>query len=171
MLNIFDILKKDHQEIKSLINETLSLENSDEYRYELIDQIESEILSHKNAEELTLYKSLKYVDSERGLVDESYDEHRQIEVQLNRLMSKVHLEHHWKQLLLVLKSLVEAHITEEETTIFEEGTKLLSSSECEEVGIAFIKAKDRFKKGYDIDNELFANLLPRRVIDRYHQLH
>lgn len=171
MLNIFDILKKDHQEINSLINETLSLENADEYRYELIDQIESEVLSHKNAEELTLYKSLKYVDLERDLVGDSFTEHTQIEQQLTRLMKKVHLEHHWKPLLTELKSLLKDHITEEETILFEEASHLLSSAECEEIGIAFIKAKDRFKKGYEIDNELLSNLLPRRVIDRFHELH
>ena len=50
-MDIYQNLKKDHEEVKTLLTELLSLNENDEYRHTIIEKIASELIPHARAEE------------------------------------------------------------------------------------------------------------------------
>ena len=61
-MNIYEELKKDHREIKMMLNELVGLDKNDDFRFLLISQIRSAILSHSRAEEAVLYNGFMRTD-------------------------------------------------------------------------------------------------------------
>jgi len=171
MLNIFDILRKEHQEVNALINELISLENKDSYRVNLIEQIEKELNAHRKAEELTFYNTIKLLDADRDLVSHGMKEHLDIDRALETLIKKISFENQWKNFAIELKSVVQHHVEEEENELFTEAVTILTPDECVTLADVFVKMKARVLQGYRIHSDLVLDLMPQRVVERYNMTH
>ncbi len=49
LINIYEALKRDHLEVKSLLNELVSLKNDDDYGYILLEEIRRHLIPHSRA--------------------------------------------------------------------------------------------------------------------------
>jgi iron-sulfur cluster repair protein YtfE (RIC family) len=172
-MDIYQNLKKDHDDVKSLLNELLSLSEKDDYRYILIETIASELIPHSRAEEAIFYNTLRAMDANTGLVMHSYKEHMEAEGLLRLLQTKDKINFNWKETAQKLKEELEHHIQEEESKIFSIAQNLLTNEEAEQIGNGFVELKGEYKKNGAVMNtaEMLINLLPPRFASKVHNLH
>jgi len=166
-MEIYDILKKDHVEVKALVNDLIALNNDDEYRFILVAEIKNAFLPHARAEEATFYNTIRAVDADKSLVAHGLKEHLEVESLLRLLEVKDKVNFDWKATAKKLLQVLEHHIAEEEGKIFTEARKIFSTEEAVSIGVAFNKLKPSFVGDGAIKNaaDLAINMLPPRLAD------
>lgn len=172
-MDIYKNLKKDHDDVKSLLTELLSLREDDDYRFILIQTIATELIAHARAEEAIFYNTLRAMDADNGLVMHSYKEHMETEGLLRLLQTQDKINLDWKDTAKKLQKELEHHIQEEETKIFSTAQNVLSDLEAEQIGNGFVKLKEEYKAKGAVMNtaEMLLNLLPPRFASKVHNLH
>lgn len=157
--NIFDLLKKEHKEVKSLFKKAEECPNDE--RTAVLHEIEENLIPHSRGEEKTIYslcrdraKASKLNDS-LLLANEAYEEHHVADEILEELKSLDFKSERWLPLLKVLKENIEHHIKEEEGPMFDEIKKLFSNEETDLLLEDYREAK----------NEYLTNLVPQSKID------
>jgi hemerythrin-like domain-containing protein len=167
-MNIYDALKTDHSELKEFLIELVNLEQDDDYRMILIEQIATSLIPHARAEESVFYNSIRAVSSDNSPVMHSYKEHLEAETLLRMLQVKDKVNFDWKATALKLQQSLEHHIQEEENRIFVEARKYFSNEEAEMMGDAFVKMKQKVaQEGFmKTSFDLVVNLMPPRFIEK-----
>ena len=167
-MNIYEALKKDHDEVRDLLKELISLEVNDDYRYVLVEEIRNALIPHSRAEESVFYNAIRAVSSDRtdkSEVMHGFKEHLEAETLLRTLqvMDKVNME--WKATAEKLLSALEHHIQEEETEIFSVAKNLFSEEEATSMAQAFEKLKPEVQKQGFVGTtfDMFVNLMPPRL--------
>jgi hemerythrin superfamily protein len=145
--DILDTLKKEHNEVKELLASLQSAGAADDRR-SLVKQIKSALLPHAKAEEKVVYNAviaLKYMDAKTH-GSEGYLEHEWAAKTLQRLeaiddpTSPEHIA-----ASKVLKELVEHHIQEEESSIWDDVEKNFDEEQRRRMNAAFQAAKARVR--------------------------
>lgn len=167
-MNIYEALKKDHDEVKELLSELISLDVGDDYRFVLVEEIRNALVPHSRAEESVFYNAIRAVASEKedkSEVMHGFKEHLEAETLLRALqvMDKMNMD--WKATAEKLLAALEHHIQEEETEIFSAAQKLFSEEEALSMGEAFERIKPEVQKQSFIGTtfDMFVNLMPPRV--------
>ncbi|MBA2406019.1 MAG: hemerythrin domain-containing protein [Bdellovibrionales bacterium] len=166
-MQIYDILKKEHEEVKTLLSELIALSDDDEYRFVLVAEIKNALLPHARAEEATLYNTIRAVDADKSIVVHAFKEHMEAESLLRLLEVKDKINFDWKSTAKKLQEALEHHIGEEEGKIFTECRTIFSDAEAESIGDAFLKLKPSFVGEGVVKNaaEMVVNMLPPRLAD------
>ncbi len=166
-MEIYECLKKDHVEVRELLNELISLRDDDDYRFTLIEQIGQALIPHSRAEESVLYNTLRAVNADKSLVMHGYKEHMEAEGLLRTLQIKDKINLDWKSTARKLLSALEHHIEEEESEIFTEARAAFSAAEAESMGAAFeqLKTKVAGQSALGTTVDMFINLMPPRLAD------
>jgi hemerythrin superfamily protein len=146
--DILDTLKKEHDEVKSLLADLEDAKTSAERRA-LVRQIKAALVPHTKAEEKVVYDAVIGLRDKDAQSDgyEGYLEHEWASKTLERLGSIANAtspEH--KATAKVLKELVEHHIREEERNIWADFKKNFSTAERTQMNLAFVSAKRRVKR-------------------------
>lgn len=164
---IYEILKKEHEEVKNMLAELISLKQDDEYRFVLVEEIKNALIPHARAEEATFYNTIRAVDADKSIVAHGYKEHMEAESLLRLLQVKDKTNLDWKATALKLQDALEHHISEEEGKIFTEAQKIFSQAEAESIGDAFLKLKPSFEGDGIVKNtvDMVINMLPTRLAD------
>lgn len=167
-MDIYSILKDDHENLKVILDELIKLDADDDYREVLVAQIKSELIPHSRAEEAVFYNSIRAVGSDNSKVMHSFKEHMEAETMLGALQVKEKTNLNWKETAIKLKEALEHHIQEEEGKIFSEAKSIFSNEEAEMMGKAFQKMKvdvkdHGFLKG---SFDLIINLMPPRFVNQ-----
>ena len=167
-MDIYTLLENDHVEVKELLDELLALDNDDDYRMVLIQQIEKALIPHSRAEESVFYNSIRALKSDTSDVMHSYKEHAEAETYLRALQVKEKADLDWKATAQKLKTALEHHIAEEEGKIFEEGRSLFSDEEARMMGDAFeeLKGKVETEGVLKTSFDMVVNLMPPRFIEK-----
>lgn len=167
-MEIYEVLKKDHEEIKEYLHELVSLEDDDEYRFVLIEEISNALIPHSRAEESVFYNTLRAVNADKGVVFHGYQEHMEAETLLRTLqvMDKVNME--WKPIAKKLQEALEHHIEEEESDTFQEAHNAFSPEEAEVMAEAFEKLKLEVEQEGPLKTtmDMVVNLMPPRIADK-----
>ncbi|MGE0632244.1 MAG: hemerythrin domain-containing protein [Pseudobdellovibrionaceae bacterium] len=164
-MQIYESLKKDHNNIKSLLNRLVVLnEDEGEEKHRLIEQIRDELVPHARAEEAVLYNTLRSLNSAAEVVYDSYKEHIEAETLLRTLQVRDRVDAAWKENAQKLKKAVFAHIQDEEVRIFKIAKQLFTEEEALMMGEAFDALKPQIKsEGFVTTTvELVANMMPPR---------
>jgi hemerythrin superfamily protein len=145
--DILDSLKKDHDEVKSLLSSLEAAESARERR-SLVSQIKAALIPHTKAEEKVVYDAVIALKDKDAQTDghEGYLEHEWAAKTLQRLAaieSPTSPEH--KATAKVLKELVEHHIEEEESAIWDDVRENFDAEKRERMNAAFEAAKARVK--------------------------
>lgn len=166
--DIYTLLKADHAELKEWLTELCTLEENDDYRFVLIENIASSLIPHSRAEESVFYNAIRASDADSGGVMHAFKEHMEAEGLLRVLQVKDKSEGHWKNTALKLKEGVEHHIQEEESKIFAIAQKIFTEDEAAKIGEAFLKLKAEVSDHGFVQNsfDLVANLMPPRFVER-----
>lgn len=164
-MTIYEVLKKDHDNLKELLNELVMIGADDEEtRHELIKQIRDEIVPHSRAEETVLYNSMRMIDSAKDVVMHGYQEHMEAEALLRTLQVKDKVDLDWQETAKKLKKALEHHIEEEEGKIFGVARQLFTQEEAAMMAEAFEQLKPEVKtEGFmKTTLDLITNLMPPR---------
>ncbi len=162
---IYEALKKDHDNVKVLLNELVALNESDDQRAkELIEQIRDEVVPHSRAEESVFYNSLRAIESAKDIVMHGYQEHMEAEALLRTLQAASKIDADWKATAHKLKKALEHHIQEEEGKIFNVAQQLFTPDEAKMMAEAFEQLKPEVREEGFMKTtlDMVANLMPPR---------
>jgi hemerythrin superfamily protein len=145
--DILDTLKKEHDEVKDLL-ENLSDAETPAQRRSLVQKIKAALVPHTKAEEGVVYDAVISLRDKDAQMDghEGYLEHEWAAKTLQRLEGIANAaspEH--KAAGKVLKELVEHHIEEEERNVWADVKKHFSDDDRKRMNVAFFAAKRRVK--------------------------
>lgn len=123
-MDIFAMLKKDHQNVKELFKK---FESARSNKQKIADEIFHELEVHTKVEEETLYPAMeKEADDEGGdLVREAYEEHNIAKILIKDLKKLKADDEIFTAKFKVLQENVEHHIKEEENELFPKAKKAL----------------------------------------------
>jgi hemerythrin superfamily protein len=166
---IYELIKEDHDKVKKVLNDLISLSVRDEGRGALIDQIRDELIPHSRAEESVFYNSIRALDAAKNVVMHSYQEHVEIEALLRTLQIKDIIDSDWRKTALRLQEVLEEHMDEEESKIFHVARELFTDDEAMMMGRAFEKMKPLIKdEGFmKTTFDLLVNLVPPRFAPQH----
>lgn len=171
-MDIYEVLERDHEEVKDLLNQLVSLDESDEYRFVLIEEINNSLIPHSRAEESVFYNTLRAVNAEKGVVMHGFKEHLEAESLLRALqvMDKVNMD--WKSTAKKLQEAVEHHVQDEESDIFEEARKAFTQEEAQMMAEAFENLKAEVQQEGSLKNtmDMVINMMPPRIADKIRDL-
>src|SRR5512141_1732581 len=147
MNEFFQMLKKDHEEVKGLLGQLKETKESDsKKREELFQKLTEELVPHMKAEEKTFYKPLIAKKEVRDDAMEGIEEHHVADLVFKELRKMQKGEDQWGAKMSVFKELVEHHIKEEEGKIFKDAEKVLGDDEIQDIMKQFGKEKQKLRK-------------------------
>lgn len=128
-MNITELLREDHREVESLISQ---LEGGGDH--ETFGKIKNALKMHTKIEEEILYPAMEDFDETEELVDESYQEHDEVDQLLMEMSGTEPQSEEFQDLLAQLKESIEHHVEEEENKMFPNAESLLGAETLEEMG-------------------------------------
>lgn len=168
-MDIYQELKRDHREIKAMLNELVGLKKDNDYRFILIVEIRNALISHSRAEEAVLYNSLRAENEDGARTGrQGYKEHFEMETLLRSLQFMDRLDGNWKPLARKLRDLVNHHLKKEETHMFALARKLFDPIQAEQMGALFRKLKPQIQQEGDMLTtiDMVVNMLPPKYSSR-----
>jgi hypothetical protein len=145
--DLLDTLKKEHDEVKSLLSDLQDAETPAQRR-SLVQKIKAALVPHTKAEEKVLYDAVIAVRDKEVQIDghEGYIEHELASKTLQKLAAIANAtspEH--KAAAKVLKELVEHHIRQEESNVWDDAKDNFSEDKRKQMNVAYLAAKARVK--------------------------
>lgn len=138
---IFDLLKKDHDEVSELLHE---LEEAGPRKAaDLLIEISRKLTAHSRAEESVFYGRLLHSERTRSRILEGLEEHKQVDtllLELDRLQPR---DEKFKAKAGVLRENVGHHVDEEEGELFPLARQIISEEEAIELGQQFAAERER----------------------------
>lgn len=167
-MEIYEALKRDHEDVKGLLEELCSLRDDDEYRYVLIEEIRNHLIPHSRAEESVFYNTLRAVNADKKIVFHGFQEHLEAETLLRALQVMDKMNMSWKATAEKLRDAIFHHVEEEETEIFEEAKMAFTSEEAEAMCVAFEQLKPKIEQEGFVKNtvDMVVNMMPPRLADK-----
>ncbi len=146
MKEFFEELKKDHNEVKDILEKLKeSSKTAEKTREKLFSQLKEELVPHMKAEESTFYQALMAGKNGKQHALEAKEEHDLTALVCTQLDGMSVKEDVWTAKLKVLKDLVEHHIEEEEEEIFDIAQEEIKPEEFQKIMQNFRKEKERIK--------------------------
>ena len=140
-MDIYSLIKKDHQEVASLFRRLQAAEGFSETSEQLFAQLREEIELHTHAEERVFYPALREAEGTQELVEEAVDDHELIRELLDELAMSHMGDEAWNEKLEVLEEHVEEHVEEEEIDIFNVAHQLFNAEQVIELAQRWQTAK------------------------------
>lgn len=147
MNEFFQLLKKEHVELKGILQELKETKDKDSSKREdLFQTLREELVPHMKAEESAFYPPLLEKKEAREDAMEGIEEHHVSELVLKELEKMPKDDEKWGAKLAVFKELVEHHIKEEESKLFKSAEKALGPEEFKKISKQFEQEKQKTKK-------------------------
>ena len=147
MNEFFQILKKDHEEVKGILKQLKETKEKDSSKREVLFQkLRKELVPHMKAEESAFYPQLLEKKEAREDAMEGVEEHHVSDLVFKELEKLPKGEENWGAKVAVFKELVEHHIKEEEGTLFKSAEKALNADDFKKIMKKFELDKEKTKK-------------------------
>ena len=143
-MNAFEILKKDHREVDSMmaiLEKAKGDAASDTSHKQTFEMMREALTVHAEAEETIVYPALEEFDETEDQAEHSYDEHAEVKSMLAQMGELEPSSDEFQTLLSELKTSVQHHVKEEEGELFPKGEELLGEAELEEMGREIMEFK------------------------------
>lgn len=134
---IYDILKKEHKDVKKLFKQIV---DEDRYQDNVYMQIRNALAMHMTGEEKLFYPRLENNEETRQLTLEAYEEHDIGKKVINDIDSSASDDVKLAK-VKVLKEAIDQHIDEEEGDLFKKAKKVLSDDDEREIARQFMNEK------------------------------
>ena len=141
-MQIYDILMKDHRTVMDIIQSIIKTPDAKKRKH-MFSLVHTELAMHARAEEEVFYNPLRERLRETNLIEESYDDHDEIDKLLAQLQASDAADAEWMAKLLKLQTVLRNHIATEEDDLFERARKLFSEEEAEEIGVDMLSEKGK----------------------------
>jgi iron-sulfur cluster repair protein YtfE (RIC family) len=142
-LDIYSLIRQDHQKVIDIFDRLDALEIAAAERTQLFKSLKQELTVHKEAEENTFYAALSDLPEISERIEESLEEHVDIEELLEELDVLDSDSDEFTAQLRELKEEVEHHIEEEEGVIFPLARDLLTPAQAERIAQAMQDERSR----------------------------
>ncbi|CAN5311545.1 hemerythrin domain-containing protein [soil metagenome] len=137
-MNIYDLLKQDHQEVSSLMEEVSKTgDNAEKTRATKFAQIKEKLSVHSETEDQVFYSVLAEHDETRDIILEGREEHALVTRLMEELSQMAPDSEDWTAKFKVFMENVEHHVEEEEGEMFQKARKVLSDDEARRIGEQF----------------------------------
>jgi len=147
MDQFFQLLRKDHAELKGILGQLKETkESAPKKREELFKKLREALVPHMKAEENTFYPALLVKKEAREDALEGMVEHHVSDMVLKELEEIGKGEEEWGARMGVFKELVEHHIKDEEMKVFKSAEKTLGHDEFQDIMKRFEQEKQKIKK-------------------------
>ena len=147
-MDIFQILKKDHQTVKDLFEKLEGTGGREgKSREKLFSQLKEDLEAHSQGEEAVFYPALREHTEMETLIDEATEEHQEVSNLLEEMQELETESEDWSSKLAELKKNVLHHVKEEEGEIFKKAKEILSKDEIQTLGKEFQEAKKQAAAG------------------------
>jgi hemerythrin-like domain-containing protein len=142
IMDIFDVLTSDHDKVKKILEQMEETSaRAGKKRETLLENLNTNLLPHMYAEEQYFYQILLDESSDQEVAYEALEEHRAAKAVLKDLEDAPSDDPRWGARLKVLKELIEHHIEEEESTVFDTARSILDEDRAVEVAKRFKELK------------------------------
>lgn len=146
MNQFFQMLKKDHAEVKGILGQLEETkESASKKREELFQKLRVELVPHMKAEESAFYPPLLAKKDSRDDALEGVEEHHVSDMVLKELEATPKDTDQWGAKMSVFKELVEHHIKDEESKVFKSAEKALGQDEIQNIMKRFEQEKQKIK--------------------------
>lgn len=147
-MDVFNLLKKDHKEVKQLFKKIeKSSDSAVKLREKTFNQIAAELEIHTSVEEQIVYPRLKEIKQFKELIGEAYEEHHVAKQLIKEIQELSADQEQWKSKVSVLKEIIEHHVEEEEKELFPKAQRALGKEESKELGKQVQQEKSRMQDG------------------------
>jgi hemerythrin superfamily protein len=143
-VDIFSLVKKDHEAIASLFRRLQVSEGFSETSEQLFAQLKEELELHAHAEERVLYPALWEAEGTQELLEAARDDHALVQDLLDELAVSPMDDARWSEKLEVLAEHVADHVEEEEGDIFDVARQLFSAAQAGELTQRWQTAKQEY---------------------------
>jgi hemerythrin superfamily protein len=143
-MDIYSLIKKDHEEVASLFRRLKAAEGFSETSEQLFAQLREELELHAHAEARVLYPALQEAEGTQELVEEALDDHELAQDLLDELAASRMDDEAWNKKLAVLEEHVEDHVEGEEGDIFDVARQLFSAEQTAELTQRWQTAKQEY---------------------------
>jgi hemerythrin superfamily protein len=147
-MDIYSLIKKDHQEVASFFRRLQAAEGFSETSEQLFAQLREKLEFHAHAEERVWYPALREAEGTQKLVEAARGDHELVQDLLNELAALRMNDEAWNEKLEVLEEHVEDHIEEEESNIFDVARQLFSAEQAAELAQHWQTAKQEHMARY-----------------------
>jgi len=148
--DIFSLMKADHDKVEALFQK---LEKTDEHatytRDKFYEELRTELAIHTEAEEMTLYPTLKLVEQTQDIGFEAVEEHAIIHYLINKIDGTPYDSLEWMAQLKALREVVRHHVKEEESVMFRKMRKAFTEDELRYFADSFQQMKKAAKELQD----------------------
>ncbi len=111
-MDAIDLLREDHRKVEDLFAAFLQVEDSEQQREEILQQIQIELAAHSEAEEKAFYPLLQAEIPEQ--VDEALQEHSEVKEMLAEILAMDFDDEGFDTEFTKLMKAVQRHVEEEE---------------------------------------------------------
>lgn len=132
-MDIFSLIKKDHEEVANLFKLLRNAKGSRETREQVFVQLKEALELHAHAEEQVFYAVLQEDDVTEEMAEEALEDHQLIAELLEELATTPKSRAAWDEKLEMLEENVQEHVEIEESDIFDAARQLLSAQEATEL--------------------------------------
>lgn len=147
MPHIFDLLEKDHDEAKAIIEKIEGTsDRAVKTREQAFAKLSHALEMHMQFEEKVVYPALRKMPQFKDQISEAVEEHSGAKKILKKLQRMDAGDEEWMSLLEELKADLEHHIEEEENELFPEAREPLGEERGEEMGARYRAMKREEKK-------------------------
>lgn len=137
-MDILDVLTSDHDKVKKILEQMEDTSaRAGKKRETLLDRLNEDLLPHMYAEEQYFYQILLDESSDPEVAYEALEEHRAAQAVLLDLEDAPSDDPRWLARLKVLKELIEHHVEEEESTVFDVAGSIMDEDRAAEVAQRF----------------------------------
>jgi hemerythrin-like domain-containing protein len=141
--NIFEKIKEEHEEFKEMLSKLAKGESN---REETFEEFKTELKAHNEAEEQTLYDSMKQDKKSREMALVGIEEHHMGEKVLSDLDKSEKWSEAWKVKVNLLKHMLEKHIEVEEAEIIPMAQKMLGKSKVDALSEQFETIEEKLEE-------------------------
>jgi hemerythrin-like domain-containing protein len=147
MNNIFDQLKKEHEQVKSVMEQIQQTGiKSVQKRQTLFQKLQTQLLPHEKAEEKVFYPLLLKENDFKEDAMEALEEHHFSEVAIKELNKLPASDEHWLAKFVVFSEMVKHHIQEEESKIFDDAHMIFQDGQSEMVSSQFVTQEKQLRQ-------------------------
>lgn len=147
-MTIFDVLKKDHDEVKDILDKIDKNIRGDGGQCQaLFAQLKPMVLAHSRAEEEVFYSVLEEHDLTEELAEHAEDEHAEVEEMLEQMDEDEPGEASWRMVFDQMAAALRHHIQQEESEMFRKAREVLGEQDLQSMAEAFAQRKQRVLSG------------------------
>ncbi|MDZ8089828.1 MAG: hemerythrin domain-containing protein [Nostoc sp. DedQUE12b] len=137
--DILSLIEAEHRQVEKLFAEAEKAKGAK--LVEQFNQIYIELILHARTEELVFYPALREYEETEQYVEEAEEEHEEVSVILEEIKGLKTTKPEFKEKMSELKEILEHHVEEEESEIFNAVRECMSDQELTELGQEFQETK------------------------------